>query len=203
MSDYRVTWQIDVEADDPVSAAREAQRMQRDHKGADWSFDVTDKDGRTTTVDLEELGQRDLIERPEGFNPALAQWLDDHGLFVSDWPHAIGSEALAEASATVGGGEFLDDLGWTARGPSAGRRRAPAPAVPEAEPCDYCGKPKATPVDGEMLIGDPRIDGLCWAKADDGEMCSAEENLRKSEAALRRGNPVNASRFDEDHKDRS
>ena len=50
MKSYRVTWSIDVEADSPQEAAKEAIRW-RDTP-ADDSFLVTDEDGNDKTVDF-------------------------------------------------------------------------------------------------------------------------------------------------------
>ena len=55
---YRVTWTIDIEADDvntPEEAARTALRIQRDAGSIATVFDVTDDDGDTEHVDLEEI----------------------------------------------------------------------------------------------------------------------------------------------------
>lgn len=54
MPEYRVTWEIDVEADDAVSAAREAQRSQR--KIGTWAnvFDCWSDAGQVARVDLAE-----------------------------------------------------------------------------------------------------------------------------------------------------
>jgi hypothetical protein len=50
---YRVTWTIDIDADNPEAAAREALEIQRDPMSIAVSFDVTDKNGNKTTVDLQ------------------------------------------------------------------------------------------------------------------------------------------------------
>jgi hypothetical protein len=47
-----VTWTIDVDADDEVVAAREAQRYHR-RVVRRWVFEVTDKEGRSVIVDLD------------------------------------------------------------------------------------------------------------------------------------------------------
>jgi len=54
MSAYRVIWEIDVEADSPVEAAREALDIQRDVDSTATFFEVTDKTLHvTTSIDLE------------------------------------------------------------------------------------------------------------------------------------------------------
>ena len=55
MPQYRLTWEIDIDADDVVTAAREARRYQLDPDAIVGVFEVTDKDGHTTRVDLDEL----------------------------------------------------------------------------------------------------------------------------------------------------
>lgn len=70
MAEYRVIWEIDIEADDLVSAAREARSHQLDPEATVGVFDVTDKGGRTGRVDLDEA-QVTVVEsrRPD---PAAA-----------------------------------------------------------------------------------------------------------------------------------
>jgi hypothetical protein len=65
MASFRVTWTIDVEADDDVTAAREAQRYQRKPGAAVGVFEVTGEGGRTVTVDLD---YDTVEERAEGMN---------------------------------------------------------------------------------------------------------------------------------------
>jgi hypothetical protein len=54
MPSYRLTWKIDIDAVDEVTAAREARRYQLDPGAIVGVFDVTDMHGRTTRVDLDE-----------------------------------------------------------------------------------------------------------------------------------------------------
>lgn len=55
---YRVSWEIDVTADDPVAAAREAfAAMQRPGTTA-TVFEVADEHGNITTVDLLEEDEK-------------------------------------------------------------------------------------------------------------------------------------------------
>jgi len=53
--EYRVTWEIDVEAETPAEAATKAHAMQRDP--ASWAtvYDVRDPDGQCERVDLHEI----------------------------------------------------------------------------------------------------------------------------------------------------
>lgn len=53
MTDYRVIWEIDVEADNPRAAALHAKWMQ---KYGDWSsvFTVSERDGPVVSIDLDE-----------------------------------------------------------------------------------------------------------------------------------------------------
>lgn len=48
MSFYRVAWTIDVEADDPVSAARKALEIQRDPESIATCFEVRAGNGSPT-----------------------------------------------------------------------------------------------------------------------------------------------------------
>lgn len=50
----RVVWEIDVEADTPEEAARQALAIQRDLQSTATVFDVTDAAGNTVQIDLEE-----------------------------------------------------------------------------------------------------------------------------------------------------
>lgn len=51
MTTYRVVWEIDIEADSPLEAAKEARACQHDATEA-LVFDVTDSSGTTTVIDL-------------------------------------------------------------------------------------------------------------------------------------------------------
>jgi hypothetical protein len=63
MASYRVTWTIDVDADDDVTAARKAQRYQRTPGAEVGVFEVTDEEGRTVTVDLDAETVEERAER--------------------------------------------------------------------------------------------------------------------------------------------
>lgn len=60
MKEFLVTWQIDIEAETPEDAAREAFRAQRDPDSIATVFEVQErtKDGHSEPirVDLEEVG---------------------------------------------------------------------------------------------------------------------------------------------------
>ena len=49
---YRVVWEIDVDADDPVEAAKQARKLQEPGTSA-LVFDVVGKKGKKTRVDLD------------------------------------------------------------------------------------------------------------------------------------------------------
>lgn len=55
MTEYRVTWEIDVSADSPEDAARLALGIQRDDRSSAVVFSVRSESGRTVTIDLEDL----------------------------------------------------------------------------------------------------------------------------------------------------
>ena len=65
MASYRVTWSIDVDAEDDVTAAREAQRYQRKPGAEVGVFEVTDKEGRTVTIDLDAHTVEERASRME------------------------------------------------------------------------------------------------------------------------------------------
>lgn len=54
MSEYTVTWEIQVDAASPRDAAVIARDLQRDTKADVGTFDVTDEDGKITRIDLGE-----------------------------------------------------------------------------------------------------------------------------------------------------
>ncbi len=53
--EYRVIWEIEVDADSPEQAAREAKTTQLDHRSMANCFDVIDDDGIVTQVDLDKI----------------------------------------------------------------------------------------------------------------------------------------------------
>jgi hypothetical protein len=61
---YRVEWNIDIEADTPEDAAKQAIEIHRDHESTATIFQVTDQlsqllgsnlDGKTRTIDTEYI----------------------------------------------------------------------------------------------------------------------------------------------------
>ena len=52
MANYRVKWEIDIEADSPEEAAKEALKIQRDPDSVATIFDVIDDNGVTIQIDL-------------------------------------------------------------------------------------------------------------------------------------------------------
>ena len=51
MPEYRLKWEIDLTADSPLEAAKEALNVQRDLSSIASVFTVTDKDGNETLID--------------------------------------------------------------------------------------------------------------------------------------------------------
>lgn len=51
MPEYHVKWEVDLEADSPEEAARQALEIQRDLGSVTSVFTVTDEHGNETTVD--------------------------------------------------------------------------------------------------------------------------------------------------------
>ena len=64
MPSYLVTWEIDVDADDPVQAALQAWRLMRMPDSIANTFDVIecDKDGSAVRVDLQEEWEEGRID---------------------------------------------------------------------------------------------------------------------------------------------
>lgn len=57
MPSYRLTWEIDAEASSPEEAARWAWETMRKPGSTANVFDVTDENGVTTRVDLQEIDE--------------------------------------------------------------------------------------------------------------------------------------------------
>lgn len=57
MKSYRVIWEIDIEAESPEDAAREAMLIQHDPTSWASVFDVYDADGNQTQVDLSAIDE--------------------------------------------------------------------------------------------------------------------------------------------------
>ena len=58
MNSYRVTWEINVDAESPEEAARKAQNIQRNLDEWAGVFDVYNEDGKGTRVDLDSRDKR-------------------------------------------------------------------------------------------------------------------------------------------------
>lgn len=55
MNSYRVVWEIDIEADTPEDAARQALDIQRDKNSEATVFLVTGRGGSTLEIDVGKL----------------------------------------------------------------------------------------------------------------------------------------------------
>jgi hypothetical protein len=104
MTAYRVNWRIDIEAESPVEAARQALEIHRDLNSTATVFDVYDEEGNYTCVDLLEIeenrmgqtagGRQDLIETHKQGKAATAKishWEDDPEFPSEDWKHEVAS----------------------------------------------------------------------------------------------------------------
>ena len=60
---YRISWEIDIDADTPVEAARKALAVQRDPESIATVFDVTDERGKRVRVDLSKQEVADVPVR--------------------------------------------------------------------------------------------------------------------------------------------
>jgi hypothetical protein len=58
-TDYRVCWEIDIVAEEPADAARQALAIQRDSRSTSTVFDVHDGD-KSVRVDLEADTQYEI-----------------------------------------------------------------------------------------------------------------------------------------------
>jgi len=55
MPSFRIVWEVDVDADTPLEAAREAFSMMTDPESTAVVFSVTDPNGDTVTIDLDDM----------------------------------------------------------------------------------------------------------------------------------------------------
>jgi len=60
MSEYRVIWEINLEAKDPIAAAETALAIQRDPESLATAFRTIDKTGKIVFVDLKRDALPDL-----------------------------------------------------------------------------------------------------------------------------------------------
>ena len=59
MQTYRVSWEIDIDADSPEEAARKAREIQLRPDSHATVFDLTDESGESARIDLLELDEAD------------------------------------------------------------------------------------------------------------------------------------------------
>ena len=102
MTTYSVNWEIEVEAESPVEAARQALKIHRDQNSTATVFDVFDEEGNCTRVDLLEIeeeqmsriagDQPDLIDTHEQAKvgaPKISHWEDDPEFPSEDWQYEV------------------------------------------------------------------------------------------------------------------
>ncbi len=98
MTSYSVNWKIDIEAESPVEAAKQALEIHRDTASLATVFEIYDEDGNHTSVDLLETGkslightagdQRASLETRKPTKAAIARiahWEDDPLFPSEDW----------------------------------------------------------------------------------------------------------------------
>lgn len=90
MPTYNVTWEIDIDADTPEEAAREARRYQRE---GTWVgvFNVFDERGDGHHVDLDELDQEKGQDRE-----SYTDEQDREGYIVSDDAEQVNGKTWEE-----------------------------------------------------------------------------------------------------------
>jgi hypothetical protein len=67
MPSFRLTWTIDIDAPDPVAAARRAREYQLRPDAEVGVFDVVDEQGSVVMVDLDADDATEREQRPAGF----------------------------------------------------------------------------------------------------------------------------------------
>lgn len=65
MAEFKVTWEIELEAETALEAARQALAIQRDPASTATVFTVVDPEGRVEQIDLEDLDGEPLAGEPE------------------------------------------------------------------------------------------------------------------------------------------
>ncbi len=60
MPEYRITWEIDLDADSPREAAEQALCIHRNPESIATVFDVTDETGHTERIDLDEAEDEEV-----------------------------------------------------------------------------------------------------------------------------------------------
>jgi hypothetical protein len=99
MTMYSVNWKIEIEAESPVEAARQALEIHRDPNSTATVFDIYDGQGNYTCLDLlgtEEHptcrvgGDRpDLIENRKPATAKISHWEDDPEFPCEDWQYEV------------------------------------------------------------------------------------------------------------------
>ncbi|MGA2229012.1 MAG: hypothetical protein ABSH41_31640 [Syntrophobacteraceae bacterium] len=102
MTSYSVNWKIDIEAESPVEAAKQALEIHRDQNSTAIVFDVFDEHRNYTRVDLLEIeeeqmshiagGWPDLIEpyrHPNAPTAKIPHWEDDPDFPSGDWKYEV------------------------------------------------------------------------------------------------------------------
>jgi hypothetical protein len=99
MTSYSVNWEIEIEAESPEAAARQALKIHRDQNSTATVFDVFDEEGNCTRVDLLEIeeeqmgpiagGQSDLMEQAKAAPAKISYWEDDPEFPVEDWKFEV------------------------------------------------------------------------------------------------------------------
>jgi len=118
--EYRVRWEIDVDAENPVEAARQARAMQVDPSSTANVFDVylEDGDGEPTHVDLMEEGAPVTESDPpalaapdpidEAYRKAAKKQYHDEGRIEVD----DGATVSKAQDVTVSGGAYVQAWVW-------------------------------------------------------------------------------------------
>ena len=101
MTSYSVNWQVEIDAESPVEAARQALKIHRDQNSTATVFDIYDEDGNSTHVDLLEIEEeqmsriagdrKDLIDTNEQATVVTGKtyWDDDSEFPSEDWKFEV------------------------------------------------------------------------------------------------------------------
>jgi hypothetical protein len=63
--EFKINWKIEIDAETPLDAAREALRVQRDSGSTATVFEVTDENGDLFLVDLDSLSSDRVFKQTE------------------------------------------------------------------------------------------------------------------------------------------
>lgn len=69
MASYSVTWEIELDAENPLEAAKQAQEILQD-KSKDWQYYTQDDDGQVSSVDLQEEDE-DAVLPVDKYEPLI------------------------------------------------------------------------------------------------------------------------------------